>query len=87
LDLVVSMTTAGWGTKFGDALPGLDSNWIGWSGMGGSVFMWNPVLKLSFAYSMTGNKRLQFVTSGLYWRRNVNPVAADDHSLSNTISI
>ena len=31
----------------------MSEGWYGWEGIGGSVFQWNPELKISFAYIVT----------------------------------
>ncbi len=36
----------------------------GWMGYGGSVFQWNPDLKISFAYVPTELKAIDFVNGG-----------------------
>jgi len=49
--LTSSLTSAGFGKNF-DVLEDLDKEWYGWSGMGGSLFLWNPKYDISFAYTM-----------------------------------
>jgi len=49
--LVASITSAGFGKNF-DVLEGIDNDWYGWSGMGGSLVLWNPKYNASFSYTM-----------------------------------
>ncbi|KAI8150364.1 beta-lactamase/transpeptidase-like protein [Fennellomyces sp. T-0311] len=42
----------GWGISDGIAIEGVQ--FVGWAGMGGSVFIWNPEHKIGFGYCMNG---------------------------------